>query len=511
MLADFSDGRSPAWMMVWLGGSLLVLYPLWNFIYNLIFHPLSRYPGPFLWRASRLPHLRSTWKGRLPNDVRDIHRKYGKIVRIAPNELSYADPAAHATIYSHHGGTLPFPKPASWFAPQKGRPVSISNAVRRDDHARMRRKMEPAFTERAVAKQEVIVQGYSNLFVEKLREKCEVGQGGTAIVDIVKYLTFTTVDVIGDLAFGESFHCLESDVIDDWVGLVFGYIKAAMLLANLRQYPWVAAGLLSMIPKSDREKQQYLWDVIEKRVKKRLGLETDRPDFIELWQKDDKGRNGLTRAELDANTFIMVVAGSETSATTLSAALNFLMRNPEKLAILVDEVRERFKSQEEITFASLKELKYLDAVVKETFRVASALPNGPPRISPPEGAMLCGEYIPGNTYLSTHDHTINFDPAFWHEADSFMPERWLADVPSNPESPFYNDNRGACLPFSVGPRSCIGKLLALSSVRLLLTKLLWAFDIEKANTPAGELLWESQKVFMLVEKKPFEVKLTNRV
>lgn len=111
-------------------------------------------------------------------------------------------------------------------------------------------------------------------------------------------------------------------------------------------------------------------------------------------------------------------------------------------------------------------------------------------------------------HVGIHEHTVHFKPAYWHDAESYIPERWLPESRSNPQSPFFNDNRSACQPFSVGPRSCPGKLLGWANVRTLLAKLLWVFDVARADTPAGRLLWEDQKVFLLYEKESFEVLLS---
>ena len=104
----------------------------------------------------------------------------------------------------------------------------LVNALDEELHARMRKTMEGGFTKKAVEKQEGIVRGYVDLLIERLREK--VGKAGPedageAIVDIVKWLSFTTVDIVGDLAFGESFGCLETGEMAEWVGLVFGSSK----------------------------------------------------------------------------------------------------------------------------------------------------------------------------------------------------------------------------------------------------------------------------------------------
>lgn len=506
MLVNFTDVNVVR-VLAWVGFLGLVVYPIGRILYNLTFHPLARYPGPLLWRIWRLPYLYSSYTGFLHIDIYNLHMKYGDVVRIAPDELSFADSSARECIHSNSGGSPPFPKSTVWHSPQVGRTPAITNAFDRQEHTRLRRKMEPAFNEKAVQRQEPIIHGYVDLFLETLREKTKGQEDRTAVVDIVKYFTFVTVDIIGDMAFGESFHCLESDVINDWVGLVYTFVKATILFANLRYYPWLNKMLLPLVPKKLKDLDAYLWDVVKNSVEKRLRRETDRPDFIELWQKDEKGKNGLTRGELESNSLVSVVGGSETSATTLSAAINYLVRDPERLSILTKELRDRFKSQEEITFAAVKQLPYLNAVLLETFRVSSAMPSGFVRFTPAQGAEMCGNFVPRNTFVSVHEHTVSFKPTYWHDASSYIPERWLPESRSDPQSPFFNDNRQASQPFSSGPRSCIGKLLGWANVRTILAKFLWAFDVAKADTPAGKILWENQKVFLLYEKEPFEITL----
>ena len=88
----------------------------------------------------------------------------------------------------------------------------------------------------------------------------------------------------------------------------------------------------------------------------------------------------------------------------------------------------------------------------------------------------------------------------------FLPERWLAS--ENPDSPFVNDNKAASQQFSVGPRRCLGESLAYAELRLMLGSMVYAFDIESVDSPAGRLNWESQKTYMVVEEEPFEIRLS---
>lgn len=69
-------------------------------IYNLYFHPLKDFPGPKLWAASRLPFVYSLLTGKLVKRERQFHEKYGEIIRLAPDEVSFASEQAWNDIYA---------------------------------------------------------------------------------------------------------------------------------------------------------------------------------------------------------------------------------------------------------------------------------------------------------------------------------------------------------------------------------------------------------------------------
>lgn len=73
-------------------------------VYRRYFHPLATYPGPFWASITRWWMVREIFSGKHEHHVRALHKKYGNIVRIAPNEVAIADPQAIKTIYSTGGG-----------------------------------------------------------------------------------------------------------------------------------------------------------------------------------------------------------------------------------------------------------------------------------------------------------------------------------------------------------------------------------------------------------------------
>lgn len=100
--------------------------------------------------------------------------------------------------------------------------------------------------------------------------------------------------------------------------------------------------------------------------------------------------------KLFMNASVLIVAGSETTATVLAGVTFLLLRHPEKLARLKDEVRNAFESADDITMAKASQLDYMLACLEETMRLYPPVPIGVPRVVPKGGRIICGSYVPEN-------------------------------------------------------------------------------------------------------------------
>ncbi|TGO63168.1 hypothetical protein BOTNAR_0104g00160 [Botryotinia narcissicola] len=447
--------------------------------------------------------MSSLWRGHLAQDVYALQRKYGTIVRIAPDELSFATPQAWHDIYSNHGNTPAFPKSSLWHGAKTGTPMSVLDALEPATYRRFRRAMDRAFTERAEGRQEGMIVSYVDVLMTRLRDLVEGNVD--VVVDIVCWYGFFTFDLIGDLGHGESFRCLESVEYHPRVAMIFTSLRAATYGASSGYYPGVSWLLAYFVPESVLRKQRENWNLAVEKTNRRLEREMSRPDIISLIKRDENGKEGLTIQELQAKASVIIVPGSETTVSVLSGITNYLVNNPEKLTLLTFEIGEKFEKEEEISIATLKETTYLNAVIQEGFRLCNPTPVGLPRVVPPGGGRVCGHHLPENIFVNVHPLSISFSAKYFHKPSEFHPERWLAA--NDPSSPFYNDNRNAVQVFGVGPRSCIGRPLAMAELQMVLARTVWRFDLEKADSEAENLKWEEQRVFTVAERKPFEVRL----
>ncbi|KAK0659474.1 putative cytochrome P450 [Cercophora samala] len=491
--------------------SFLTIWLVMNIVYNLYFHPLSRVPGPTSWGALRLRYVWALVNGTIVHDFEKLHQKYGSIVRVAPSELSFTTPDAWTDILQP-GHTPPLPKDGRWSIPGI-KAQGIVNIVDLNLHGRVRKLIAPAFTTSALRSQEPILQRYITLLMDRLRDIVTTEKNGTdgAEIDVVPWFNFVTFDMLGDLAFGESFDCLQTSQYHSWIALLTNTPKAGAFAAAALFYPLLASTLKYLIPAPLKNKVLDHVRVVSEKVERRLNLESTRSDIMShvIKQIGNDGLVGLTMDHVNSTFMVLTIAGSETVATTLCGVVNYLAQNPSKLSILAHEIRNHYSSPTEMTLESLKDLLYLNAVIDEGLRLCPPVPWLPPRVAAYGGSVVCGVPLPGGTAVSILTYAMGRDPNNFHDPLSFIPERYLLEAKTDPNSPFFNDKRQSYHPFSVGPRICIGLHLGMAQMRLILAKLVWEFDFEPP-TEHKQTRWEKLRTFILLEKNEIYVKLKLR-
>lgn len=256
-------------------------------MYNIFFHPLRKYPGPKLWAVSRFPLARAQISGHSVRRILEFHERYGDIVRIAPDELSYNHPDAWSEIYGHRKhNEAENPKDPIFY--NRNRDNILGSG--RDAHARFRRILSHSFSAQSMLAQEPLIKVYVDQLIRQLYIHCE---GGNRPLNIVSWFNFTTFDLIGDLAFGEPFGCLANASYHPWVSMIFLSIKGAMIYTLAKYFPLVSRLLALFIPRSLlRNRVEHLRMTHEK-VAKRKELGAYRPDFMESMLRKDGSEVGI--------------------------------------------------------------------------------------------------------------------------------------------------------------------------------------------------------------------------
>ena len=370
---------------------------------NLYWHPLARYPGPKIWAAFRLPYCYSLWRGTLVHDIHAIHQTYGDLVRVAPNEISVARSDGWNDIYCRRPGHQPFPKNPIWWGELPGRVPSVVSTPHESDHRRMRALLSTCFTPSALQGQEPAVISHVDNLIDQLRKRCAEDENKMTTVNITEWMSFVVFDIIGDLGFGETFHCLDNKTLHPWVSELFSYSKIGALVAALRHYTVLFKIFMYCLPSKTLEasRKNFLWGV--EKVHRRLNLDFQREDFVyRILQQGGVSEHGMSIAELENNMNLLIVAGSDTCATVLSGTINYLVKTPRAAQRLILELRSSYRNSSEMTFSNLQKLPYLVAVVEEGLRLCPPNPSGLQHIVPAGGETVCGGWLPGGVGTLVH-------------------------------------------------------------------------------------------------------------
>ena len=418
----------------------------------LFFSPLSRYPGPKLWAASRLPWAYHVIKGDLWPILNEFHDKYGPTVRIAPDEITFSQPEAWGAIYAAKPDLLK--DPMSQTPPMNGAD-SLFTAIG-ETHKRIRGSLIHAFSEKALNEQVGIIEPYALQFIERL--KWEAAKTPSDMVDIQKIFGYATFDIISDLAWGESQEALKCKEEQDWNQKFFLHAKFSTVRNCLSRYTPLDKILhyvfLRVTAKQREINNRMTWS----RMDRRIGKGHYRSDFMTpvLDRIVELGNKGITKSEVLTNGVAVIVANSQLSTIALTTATYFLLTTPWAYRHAAEEVRSRFSDVDAITVTSTKALVYLQAVIQESLRVHHPTPGSLPRIAPESGVEIAGEFVPGGTVVGVSLLNIHTRPENFMLPNEFHPERFLPKDDPRYESRFQNDCLDAFKPFSTGPRNCIG-------------------------------------------------------
>ena len=244
-------------------------------IYNIWFHPLRRFPGPWLRAAFAWPSFWGSIAGVQVFDETQLHDKYGPVVRIAPNSLSFIGQHAWRDIYGFRPGKKQLQKDPGFYLVQPCHETQDIIAANDKDHSRIRRLLAHAFADNALQEQEPLVLEHVDLFINQLKDRA------ISPIDIMSWYNYLTFDIIGDLAFGESFGALKTGNEHEFVRTIFQGFKFTRFIRVARNYPLLKFLLLvvtKLFPAIGQSRKTIM-EFAAQKVRARTANGSDRKDF----------------------------------------------------------------------------------------------------------------------------------------------------------------------------------------------------------------------------------------
>ncbi|KAI6701261.1 hypothetical protein NL676_015585 [Syzygium grande] len=240
-----------------------------------------------------------------------------------------------------------------------------------------------------------------------------------------------------------------------------------------------------------------------------LGRWDDEQDFIHFMLSAtdlEDGKYSVQEADtiIKATCLSVILGGNDTTVLTLTWALSLLLNNQHSLKRAQDELDVRVGMHRQVEESDIKNLTYLQAVVKETLRLYPVLPLSAPREAM-EDCTVAGFHVPAGTRLMVNLWKLQRDPRIWSRASEFQPERFLTDH-------VHVDVRGHSfeyIPFGSGRRMCPGVSFGLQVVQLILARLLHAFKLERVS--GSEVDMSESPGLTMPRATPLEVVLTPRL
>ncbi|EEA26956.1 hypothetical protein TMatcc_004763 [Talaromyces marneffei ATCC 18224] len=483
----------------------IVVATLGYVAYNRFLHPLRDIKGPFLATVTPWVQLYHGLKGDRHLWLHRLHQQYGSHVRVTPNFVSVNTAKGLRDIYGH-GKRFKKADFYNGFTAIKG-VYNTHNAIDKTIHGKKRRVLSHAFSDHALKEMEDLMlihirqlcavlseepQYVSNIILPN-EYKTEKGQ---IVRNMSNWLGFMTYDVMGELCFGKSFNLL-----------IDGAKRKMVHLVDRAAYRHYVCGLWMPLDRWGLDKifirklTMDRWNFIitsraeaTERAKERVEAGRDaKKDFFcyLLNAKDPETGEGLSMKELWGEANVLMVAGSDTTSTSIVATLFYLVRHTEAMKKLKEEVRSSFTDVEQIVSGpQLNDLVYLKACIDEAMRLSPAVPGSIPREAMEGGAEVDGVFLSAGSECGTPAFSIHRSPDYYREPLSYIPERWIEGATCQTHSgrqswvttkPEIEAARNAFCPFSIGPRGCIGKSMALMEMRITLARLLFLFDIELAD------------------------------
>jgi len=408
--------------------------------------------------------------------------------------------------------------------------ASYSFSTRSEDyHAKLRRSVSHAFTLSTLLHYEPSVDSCTSFFFERTQELFASTGRLCSFSTWIQYFAF---DVIGEITWSKR------------LGFVSGNKDVSNIIANvdsfqdygtvIGQNPWLDRLLVKNPVKLFLESKN-LWpsspntSIINFAIDRQREASTANHNtkaqseargvnFMErflLSQKKDPAF--LTDQQITAMCASLIIAGSDSTAISLSSVFFFLLKNPRVYQKLMQEIdsadstgqlassKDTTGAGDVVPFSAANKLPYLDAVITESFRIHPAVGLLLERVTPPQGAVIHGKFVPGGIVVGCNAWVLHQNKeVFGEDANVYRPERWLES--EGADLLRLSKMRQSMFQFGAGSRTCIGKNISLMETYKMVPSFLRKFEVSIPMFPFRRALLKLIQIELVESGTPMRLK-----
>lgn len=334
-----------------------------------------------------------------------------------------------------------------------------------DTWRRQKRLVQPLFTHKRVAAYVPMMAGEAGDLIHRWEPGAAAGQP----VDLHTEMTRITLRVVGRAVFGADVDHMIPVFKDSVPYLSRRAFERGILPVRIPD-DWPTPG--------NRRAQRYkdsIYGLVDEFVAVRRASPSAGEDLVNLLirAQDPEDPQGLTDDEVRDQALIFLMAGHETTATSLTFALHLLGHHPEAQSRAQEEI-DAVLGDREPTLADFKDLTYTTMAVKEAMRLYPAAHNIPRSATADD--VISGYQIPAGSAVVVSPWVTHRHPRFWDNPQAFDPERFSPEREAS-------RHRYAYFPFGGGPRACIGQYFSMLEAVLVTAMILRAYDVKTQAGP----------------------------
>ncbi|KAI1765520.1 cytochrome P450 [Hypoxylon sp. FL1150] len=488
-----------------LSAAALLLYGLGLVTYRLYVSPFAKFPGPRLaaathWYQRYFDLVAKGTGGQFVLEIKRMHEKYGPIVRIAPDELHIDDPNYWSEVYCNSTTAKPIDKQAK-LRYRFGVPDAVFSTPLAEQHRRRRQAMAPFFSKQRLRKLNDRVNG----LMESVSHRLSTEYAGTGLVlNVADMFSCMTVDIVTDLAFNRSTNC---SAAPDFNAPLLGATASTLWASHWNAHFRIVRQVMDSLP--DRllgnvlplfrpilelragivqQVNEILSDMEEGKKRKALEDVDDQaphPTIFNDILASDLPPQELSFDRLTQDAFAITSAGMETTKSTLTLAVFYVLDQPETHSRLKAELASAMPDPNVILpWVELEKLPFLSAVIYESLRLSYGSVQRSPRINRLHPWKFGAWVIPPGTAVGMDAYHMHTNEDIFPDPLAFCPTRWLGD-PKGPDGrqPLLN----YLCSFGGGSRICIAMHLAYMELYVFLATLFRRHELQLYETDKSDV------------------------